>query len=250
MKLSNWWKLALLVCCVYNLNAQVKVSTQQTPNPNPFIAILEATEKTYAIDQILVCGEIFEDIYRGALGSPYFISDNFIKSTLLFKGRKYIDLPIKYDIYNQKILVDYQSDESRLLFYIPNEFIEQFEIKGKTFESITIHDTPQIYQVLEASDSLKCLYSWYKIRTESNHLGTRLSYEFSKEKQKKYILLNGELSKFSGKGSFLAIFPKTFKKQLKEFINSRKVVFSNFTDSDMLQLINYCNTLLTDNETL
>ncbi len=209
----------------------------------------QLTEKTYGIDQELVCGEVYEDHYRGAIGTPFFMNEDFTPGKVCYKQHEYNNLSIKYDIYEHRLLADYKHNNSQIRFYLINEFLNSFEVSGRKFVNLTlINNEPQIYQVIESNGAIKCYYSWHKDRVESNHMAPRLSYEFSKDKRKKYLMYNGQVYSFKGKGSFIGVFPKKNHNKIKSYIRQNNIYLANCTDIQMKQLLNYCNSLLSDDE--
>ena len=59
----------------------------------------------YGFDQVLVNGIHYEDDYRGKVGHPFLFEDQLYKCTLMFRGRAYHGVDIKYDIYKQQVIL-------------------------------------------------------------------------------------------------------------------------------------------------
>lgn len=74
---------------------------------NSFVQIRAIAESEYGVDQQLVNGVYFEDVYRGANGHPYFPEDRFHEGSLVYKSKYYKGVSIKYDIYSQQLLLSY-----------------------------------------------------------------------------------------------------------------------------------------------
>ena len=110
------------------LNAQKDISEQAI-----FSQIYSAAEQEYGIDQELVNGVHFENIYRYSIGHPYLEADTFKNGSVVYRGKKHSDLLLKYDIYNQQLLVKYLFNDGHIIFYLPKEFISEFNIENKKY---------------------------------------------------------------------------------------------------------------------
>ena len=230
-------------------HAQVINRDEPQNNNTIFSELYQIAEKTYGINQELICGELYENLYLGALGTPFIIKEEFTKGSVCYKGKVYNDLQLMYDIYEQKVLIDYRTEHTQLRVYLTKNFLTEFEIYNKKFKKLDLFDDGlDFYQVLEAGEELKCYYHWYKSRVESNHLYPRVSYEFSSDKKKKYLYINGTYTGFRGKSSFISAFPKNKRKSIKKFIKQNKIYMADISDTAMQQLLDYCNSLLDTNE--
>ena len=243
LTLSRLMPVCLLL---FNLNAKAQVSNQSENDTNPktFAEIYSLTEKALGIDQELVIGEMYEDHYRGAIRHPFLLEDKFTNGSIIFKNKTYNNLNLKYDIYDQKVIVDYYYNQTQLRFCLQNEFLDQFVIYDKIFKKIKLDGKDEaIYQVIE-NENLTCLYYWFRVRTESDHLLPKISYEFSPEKRKRYLMVRGELSSFRSNASFIKSFPKNIRKPIKKKIKSSKLFVASANDTQMQNLLDFCNSLL------
>ena len=126
--------------------------------------------------------------------------------------REYQDIYLKYDIYNQDMILQYSpfaggTDQ----IYLKNEFIHEFKIDGKLFRKYSFPETgTRFYQVV-TSGKTYCLYYWKK---ELN-FSTLSSYNFSPQKKESYIVKNSILYRFKSKKQFRKLFPVQHQKEIK-----------------------------------
>ena len=105
---------------------------------------------------------------------------------------------MKYDIYEQKMLINYQFNDKQLNILLLNEFISEFSFNGKMFGFFSFSEMkPAFFQVIAGGNDLKCLYHWYKERRESYHNRTYSSYEFAGSIKKCYLLMQDKLLPFN-----------------------------------------------------
>ena len=210
-----------------------------------YSGIYESIRETYGFDQELVNGVFFMNRYLKALGHPFLWEDQFVKGTLVYHHKVYNELMMKYDIYEQKLLINYHFDDKQVTFLAINEFITEFRFDGKLFRYFSFHDMkPAFFQVISGDHELKCLYYWYKDRRESNHNRTFSSYEFSESLRKSYLLMQDKLIPFRNNRTFVKSFPFEVQDQISNYMRSKKIKVRTCDDNIMLQLMNYCNKLV------
>lgn len=248
LSISNWIPFCILMLLNAGIYAQVVDKDESPKAPSTFEEISQITEQTYGINQELICGELYENLYQGAYGTPFLIKEEFTNGSVVYKGIKYNDLQLMYDIYEHKLLLEYKFERSHIRVYLTNSFLTEFEIYNKEFKKLDLFDEdPKFYQVMEAGKNLTYYCYWLKSRTESNHLYPRISYEFSKDKRKRYLYINGDFSSFRGKNSFIAAFPKIIRKPIKKYLKQNQIYIAECSDTAMQQLLEYCNSLLNTN---
>ena len=237
-------KPILLVICVFNLT----LITAQKPEAETKFQlekVVQFTTETYGINQDLVCGEVYENLYPNAIGHPFLFENEFITGNFIFKHKQYKNFPLKYDIAEQRVIINYNTNNSDIKYYLPNEFLNEFEIYNKKFQKLSIRNKPErFYQVIEASDSLKFYFTYDKEKTFSDHMGTTVSYKFSSSKRKGYLMINGDIYNFHGKASIVKRFPKQIQKQLNKEIKNSHIQVQIAKDNELLKLLEICNNLL------
>lgn len=226
------------------INAQTDSSQQIL-----FNQIYLAAELEYGIDQELVNGVLFENIYLYAIGHPYFLADSFNNGRVVYHRKLYPDLLLKYDLYDQQVIVNYTSSDMQVIFILPKKFISEFNIGNKKFvkRSVPGKEDDRIYQSIGEVYPVEILYTWEKIRTNSYH-NFLPSYEFGEDKKSSFLLINSNLLAYNRNGSFVSKFPEKNQKLIKKYIRENRIRVKHSTDSEMESLIRYCNSL--DNSAL
>ncbi len=73
----------------------------------------------------LLNGRIWYNRYSKVQGTPYFLSDQFLKGSVSFNGIKYYDLDLKYDIYNDELILRI---ENRPIIILNKEMVDHFDL--------------------------------------------------------------------------------------------------------------------------
>lgn len=198
----------------------------------------------YGFDQVLVNGVFYEDRYREEIGHPFLIESKFSKGTLVFREKEYKGVEINYDIYEQQLVLYITHHNSNAWIIPPHDFISSFSIGDRLFVKYAFQNDPQFYQEVFDSEKLKCLYYWYKLRSDSDHKTNFNSYEFSDSKKKSYLLLNDEYMRYRDNRSFANLFPREIKSEIRKHIKGKGIKVAKSSDGDIFELISYCNSML------
>ncbi len=225
----------------YSAYAQEQSSNINADNYNE---IYQSVLNEYGFDQVLVNGVFYGDRYREEIGHPFLVESKFSKGTLVFRERKYKGVEINYDIYEQQLVLYITHHNSIAWIIPPHDFISSFSIGDKFFTKQTFQNDQQFYQVIFDSEKLRCLYYWYKLRSDSDHKTNYNSYEFSDSRKKTFLLLNDEYVRYRDNRSFANLFPGEIKSEIRKYIKANGIKVAKSSDSDIIELISYCNSML------
>lgn len=218
------------------------------PEKNYYSELYNYIQTEYKSDQVLVNGLYYDNYYRNAIGHPFLFEDVFYKGTLVCQNKLYKDLDMKYDVYEQKLLIRYILNDRNIRFIPPDEFISEFSFNEMHFKKYSFPGTvPEFYQVIADYDNLKCLCYWYKRRTESSHTRAFSSYRFYDSEKNCYLVLNDKLLKFRNNLSFINHFPKEKRYEIRKYLKSEKIKVLKSNDDTLRKLIDYCHKCLKKN---
>jgi hypothetical protein len=198
---------------------------------------------TYGFDQVLVNGIIYEDNYRGKIGHPFLLEDQFYKGTLVFREKEYKGINIKYDIYKQQVVLYVMQNNSVAWVIPPNDFITAFSLGEKLFVKHAFHGEPRFYQMVYDTEKLKCLYYWSKLRYDSDHNSEYISAKFTKSERITYLMADGVFTKYRNNRSFVSLFPHEHQIRIKQYIKTTKINVARSSDGMIHELLSYCNSL-------
>jgi len=191
----------------------------------------------------LVNGIIYEDRYIRKVGHQFFLEDQFYNGTLEYRGKIYKGLEMKYDIYDQQLILYVNHNSSTTWFVPSNDFITSYCLGGKFFSKYNFQGEPEFYQVVFDTEKLKCLYYWFKERHDSNKLNYSGYNEFTESKKKNYLMLNGSLRQYKNNSSFTKLFPDEMRDRVKDFIKINHINVDQCSDEKTIELLTYCNSL-------
>jgi hypothetical protein len=196
----------------------------------------------YKLDQNLINGVKYYKPHEAVSGNEFLLDDKSSRGSITVNGKKYENVFLKYDIFNQNVILEYDYPPGgKLQIIIDNEKITEFEIFEKRFRKYYFPSTGnQFFQILSAGN-LVCLVYWIKIKVPA---GSSLdyAYQYSEEKKKNYLLVENELHQFGGQKSFLKLFPD-LKDEIKKYIKRHDLEIRNISDKDLIGLFKYCHDL-------
>jgi hypothetical protein len=209
----------------------------------PADQVVNLANEVYGLDQQLVNGVFFEDIYRGSDGHPYLLEDSFVEGSLVFRNKAYESVMIKYDIYAQQLLINHLHEGYTMASILTGEFVNSFQIHGKQFRKMTVGgvSVPAYYQVLAELEHLHCYAFWFKARNESiNDNNTRYDV-FMPERKRFYLEMEGNTGTFMNNWTFKKQFSGEVKRKVRKYLRTYDIKVQDASDEAMIELLEQCN---------
>jgi hypothetical protein len=200
----------------------------------------------YGVDQVLVNGVIYTDKYWRKEGHQFLGDDRLYTGNLIFRGKKYEELGLKYDICSQQLIVFINNNPIQEGIIPPHDFISAFSLEERAFIKLEFQGEPQYFQVVFDSENLKCLYHWSKKVMETAGRGNYRFYhhEFSGSKRQSYLLINGSYVPYRNNRTFIGLFPQHLRTRIGQFMKTNHIKVSGSSDGQMFELMKFCNSIL------
>jgi hypothetical protein len=203
----------------------------------------EYFDLSYGPDYNLINGIEYLYLYSNVTGHPFFGENRFYTGRLVIDDQEFQDVDIKYDIYNQNIILRYLLVSGGLnQIILNNEFIQEFNIDGRFFRKYFFPETGTRFFQVVASGKINCLYYWEKNLDQSSSSAWN-PYSFALQKKQAYIVINNKIYPFKNRRSFVRLFPAQYQKEIKQFIRKNRIWLKRASDNGMRRLIEFCNQL-------
>jgi hypothetical protein len=200
-------------------------------------------EQLYGADYNLINGTRYVNLYPSAEGHPFLGEDKFYRGNIIINNISYSDVEIKYDICDQNIILQYPyftGNKDKII--LNEEFIEEFEADGRIFRKYFFPETGSHFYQVVSQGNIYCLYRWEKYLLKGS---SALSfYKYSPEKHFSYLVIDNRICSFTGRKSFLKLFPGEYHKKILLFLRSNKIWIRDASDMQIRQLMNFCNELI------
>ena len=201
-------------------------------------------DRVYGPDPVLCNGKLYISRLPGNIkGHPYLFAPDFEPGYVIIKGRKFDNILLNYEIYNQELLLKYKDlNNSDRIILLSKAWLDGFGLQDKRFGYLPGNDgKKRIFQLI-GTDSLKVLFSWGKELSLSQQPGN-LNYYFSEPVKEMYLCGNTGLYKFRNNRNFTDYFKGDKRNKIAAFIRENRINVRKAPDQIMLRLISYCNNI-------
>lgn len=242
----------LLISCYCSVWAQEE--------KDPFaIELMKEAEQKYGLDPELVNGEKYHYHFSTASGDPFFelggrrISAEEVNgkvysgvaqdplASIVIKGKQYSEQHIRYDIYQQLVILDYVDQHGApASVVLRNNWVDQFEIEGQTFKKfVDQHGKVRFGQVV-FEGPFSCVFFWKKDYTPELQNGKK-TYSFSEPIREAVLIRDGLSCHFRNRRSFLNCFPREERARAKAYLKEEDIKFRKAGPEEMERLMNRIN---------
>jgi hypothetical protein len=199
----------------------------------------------YGPDDILINGGRYVPLHPAAYGDAFFIENSFYKGKLLLKGRKFDEVAIKFDIEQQKLLLNISAASSGSnIIKLNDNYVKEFYIHGQHFINLNnrgIH-SPGITFVDLVYDGGFIFGKFYK-KEFLAVFSTKYPFgRYSETKTEKYIFRNEKIIRIKSKRDLYEAFPGN-KASIKHFIKQNRIKYHKASNEKLLILMQYCDGL-------
>ncbi|MGC9344049.1 MAG: hypothetical protein ACP5E3_15205, partial [Bacteroidales bacterium] len=239
MQLTNRLTFWFIVFQALVLFTNCPLLSGQNSAPKSLLELKKKFDKVYGVDYTLVNGRKYVNFYGSAEGHPFLNDPEFEIGWIELKGTIYEYQLINYDIYNQELIVEYDSDLiGKQRYIIPNIFLEAFGMGEREFVKLKLQDREKrFYELISTGkDSLLLTHEkMYSINRNANSQG----FLFSPTITRNYLLQAGNLRRIKNNRSFRKSFPLDMQNDLKSFMKVNRIKIRKADPLLLKRLMNY-----------
>jgi hypothetical protein len=235
-----------LPCC---LMISVSAFSQQTESE--ILASKALSKAFYEYDNYfgknlsLYTGKQYNDNYGQIGDHQFFLDDYWEQGSVVFDDQFYDSIYLKFDIYNDELLVEYFSDKGlAMTLVLQKTMISGFQLQGHTFIKLQVNSAATIkagfYDQLVLGSNLSLYARRQKeiVRTSGSNT---LKDDFV-QKDKYFLLKDDSYYPVKNRGSVVHIL-EDHKKEVKHFIKSNNLRFQTEKDRDFTIVARYYESL-------
>lgn len=200
-------------------------------------------EDKYGLDPLLYNGKYYTYFIPSSThGTPFFSGPDGVVGSVQLHGRIYKGLSLKYDIFNQQLVLMYQVENGGIKHIIVSDaWLESFSLGNIHFEISTVVDSVhQIYQVIGLGSN-RILYHWNKELKLDMRQGAR-NYFFTPSLRKAFLETDKGASKYTHNKSFLSLLDPEIQARAKKYLSQKKINVKKANDSSMTAFIEFINS--------
>ncbi len=204
-----------------------------------------AYDQQYGLDMLLHNGEKYVAEVNPIEGHPFWQDETTFIADLFLNGKVFSNQKMQYHLHRQEFILSYTDYNQQ-----PNKIV----LNRNAIDSIKREDLlfvqnehPKIQQPfvqLIFKGELEC-YIAHKKNLKFRSQGSQIGYEYTDEIREYYLIYKDVVYKFRRQGSFLKIFPKEHRREIRRFISSQNLKFKTIDALRLKKLVAYCEQSLT-----
>lgn len=170
----------------------------------------------------------------------FYLTSNFLNGAITYDGQTYFDIQMKYDLYEDQIIVNLISHSGNNILQLLDDKVEAFTINDHIFVKISDNQSMNssepltgIFEVLYQSTDL-FLYKKHKKNAKKHLTKAHVSYSFKSANQY-YCYFNENYYQIKSKSDWIKVFPDR-KKEIQSFYSKNKLLLHSNYDAFSVQL--------------
>lgn len=199
-------------------------------------------QDTFPESQILYNGRVWRNHYYNIKETQYLFSKDFLPGALTISGNTFKNLSIRYDIYNDEIMIPTNHGS---ILQLNKEMVDSFNItfQNKAYQFTKIEEDSMkgfkgYVNVLYKGKS--ALYVKYKKEIEL--LAVDRKYDMFYQTLRIYFLKDGIVHLISGKRDFFNLMDE-YKLQIRSFIKKNRIKVSKKIPESFVPVIEFYDSL-------
>jgi hypothetical protein len=205
--------------------------------------------KTYDLsigrNSFLFTGRVYFDKYNSVKEHQFFVDDYWELGEVDYAGQHFDSIYLMYEIYSDLLLVEHFNSQGSLSpIELHSESISSFSLFGHKFvrlEPDTLENVKEgFYDVLFDGEQTR-LYAFRRKEIVKANEGNSVVETFV-QKDKYYLHKDGHYYRVRKKRSLLKVL-EDHKKELKRFIKSNALFFSQNSENALVEVVQYYDSL-------
>ncbi|MBE0638969.1 MAG: hypothetical protein IH598_10650 [Bacteroidales bacterium] len=208
-------------------------------------ALFDYSSTILGTSSFLVNGWKYYPDHFNAAGNPYFNDTAWRKGSLSSGKDTFENVFLLYNVQMDELVLSVTLNDGSPAFVMLNkDFISSFSIGNHQFvNGETFISTPQLTGFIEMIYSGKFhFFIKHKKNFVGNFSADTPNGSFSRQSSVMYLLMDETLNKITSKKSLFVLFPE-HKKEMNHFISQHNIRFKTAGNSQLEQLLEYCNGL-------
>ena len=208
-----------------------------------FQNIIKISEEKYGVNDVLVNGKLYFPLHKDAEGHPYYPQNEFIPGKIYINNQVFSNIPIKYDIEQQKMIIkDYGNDKSLKLIVLNPSRIDSIIIDKRIFiPSNKISSSlvsKRYFELIWDSEFQFVIYHHSSFDSKLNRRNI-IPGGYSAIYSDKIFIKNNKIIYINNKRTFFKLF-KTKKKEVQDYFKSHNLKYKKANNLQLKQLMQYC----------
>jgi hypothetical protein len=224
-------------------STQVDAQSLEISGNTARLQLMGLAEGALGADDELINGTVYVIPSRAIGGDPYLGGNDWQMGEIFIHGRAYPNQEIKYDLVTDDIILKTpQRDNIQHIMKVNKSQIDSFMLGNQLF----VHDRHYFADAGKAifyeevyDGEVRVLRRYWKrfidTYNSSNPMG-----KFSDVRGELFYLKGEHFININGAGSFLALFTKEQRREIRHFMASRHIRYKKATSAQMREVMEFC----------
>lgn len=197
----------------------------------------------YGLDQRLVSGSSYPGEALGSIiGHPYWIDSGWKKGRVVMDGVTFDNLLLKLDIESNDLVLNTSNlSNQSIQLCLQKERVSELVMDNRKFIKFPGEENNN-FHFCEVCCEGQIIYIVTRNKTLAIASSGSADFKY-KEYIKHYLLIDGEVIRFTGKRTLFNLFPDK-KQELRRFINTNSISLSRKNTDDRSKLVEYFNSII------
>ena len=198
----------------------------------------------YGLDQELINGFQFYTRDAQYKGNPYFPDDIFYVGSVTLRGVRYDSVQLKYDIFNQHLILAYTDFQERYNQLIINEIqVDSFCLGIYCFQNLHIAGQKERFYQLLKSGPLTCYIHWKRdIHSLDYDYDFKYTHEYSSPIGTYYFRYGGGIHPIANRKELLSVFPESLQPEIKKYFRQQHLQLREAGPNDIQNLLKFISS--------
>lgn len=215
-------KMALVLLCGAWLTVSQSMPAQSGIDPS-YREIREEAERRYLPSDELLSGEKYNYAYRSDDGTPFLEIPGNPLASLRFDGETYVGQRIRFDIYNQLMVLEYHDiSGARGSLILQPERIGEVQIGEYRFRWFADKAGTGRYGQVIGRGEYQAVFFWEKQYLPDLDNG-REHYFFSEPARTTFLRYEEQMCLFKRNRSFVKCFPEPERDRVKAYLKTHRI---------------------------
>jgi hypothetical protein len=192
--------------------------------------------------QILFNGKMWRNLYYRVKGDQYLFSSGLLPGDLTISGKKFQNLQLRYDIYNDEIMT---SANNGIIIQLNKEMVDSFSftflMRKYSFIKVSVDTvkgfTGYINLIYKGKSDLCVKYT-----KEISLLAVEKKYDLFNQSHRIFLVTDKGIHSVMRAGDIYKAVPE-YKEQIKNYIKKNKITLSKDDPDSFIPVIRFYDTL-------
>lgn len=198
-------------------------------------------EDTLLTNQLLYNGRVWIGTYFGVVGTEFMLTPDWINGDVTINRTLFTNIPLKYDIYNDNLLINYQNKRVLILNReMVDSFVLHYEGKSYTLTKVVDNQGSQAFYQVCYSGKTELVKQWRKKRVQ---FAVEARYDQFQQDSRLLLSIDGKQYEFGKRKSLYRLFGN-YSGEVRAFMRRNRIKVDIDTPEALIPVLEFYDNLI------